>query len=113
MLVAMSDVLEPLPSLTRRQEEILMFVGHTYARRRQAPLLTEIREHLGLSKRTNIEPYLLPLYEKGYLLSGPRFGRRALQLTPLAIEMLAVLLKEEAPDHDLNELIQKFRAQDQ
>lgn len=101
-----ANLLEPLPSLSTRQADVLLFVGQYFAVHRQAPVHAEIREHLELSDRTNVGPYLRPLFERGYLEKAGTGIRGRMKLTPLGIDRLKVLLADKAGDYqELRELI--------
>ena len=108
----MPDILVPLPAVSSRQGEALLVVAHTYAMRRQSPSAGEIRAAMGLGPKTSIEPYIRPLIDKGYLETGPKYARRGFKLTPLAMELLPVLMREhQQPISEVEELIHKFHQQ--
>ena len=104
-LCAMSaNPLQPLPSLTTRQADVLLFVGQYFAVHRQPPTHTELRRHLQLGERTNVTPYLMQLISRGYLeKAGPEVRGRML-LTRSGIDRMAVLLADKARGGEYREL---------
>lgn len=53
--------------LTRRQKEILDFLGDYLERRGYAPTIEEIGEHFGLSSLATVHKHLTNLQEKGFI----------------------------------------------
>lgn len=99
-----ASLLEPLPSLSARQADVLLYVGQYFAVRRELPSHPELRTHLQLSERTNVAPYLKQLQDRGYLeKAGPQVRGR-IKLTQKGIERLAVLLEDKDRAGDYQEL---------
>ena len=67
--------------LTRRQKEILDFVGRHIERKGYAPTIEEIGEHFGLSSLATVHKHLTNLQEKG-LIKRAWNRSRALELVP-------------------------------
>ena len=70
------QLLEPLPTLTERQAELLLFIGQHFAVHRQCPPPAALRAYLAVGDRTNTEPYLRPLLGRGYLERTGRYTTR-------------------------------------
>ena len=77
--------------LTRRQKEILDFLGRHIERRGYAPTIEEIGEHFGLSSLATVHKHLTNLQDKGFIkrawnrsrsveLVPTRLGGRAVEL---------------------------------
>jgi len=77
--------------LTRRQKEILDFVGRHIERKGYAPTIEEIGEHFGLSSLATVHKHLTNLQEKG-LIKRAWNRSRALELVPAEIKVRAVEL---------------------
>ena len=77
--------------LTRRQKQILDFVGRHIERRGYAPTLEEIGEHFGLSSLATVHKHLTNLQKKG-LIKRDWNRSRALELVPTAVKVQAVEL---------------------
>jgi repressor LexA len=77
--------------LTRRQKQILDFVGRHIERRGYAPTIEEIGEHFGLSSLATVHKHLTNLQDKG-LIKRLWNRSRALELVPTRIEVKAVEL---------------------
>ena len=77
--------------LTRRQKEILDYLGRYIERRGYAPTIEEIREHFGLSSLATVHKHLTNLQEKG-LVKRAWNRSRALELVPAKVEVRAVEL---------------------
>lgn len=101
------DPLEPIPSLSKRQTEILLYIGQYFAAHREAPSHTEIREYLGLGERTNVGPYLAPLFKRGYLERANASIKGRMRLTMEGIERIKVILPEKDEYSELEKLIQE------
>ena len=77
--------------LTRRQKEILDYLGRYIERRGYAPTIEEIGEHFGLSSLATVHKHLTNLQEKG-LIKRAWNRSRALELVPTRVEVKAVEL---------------------
>lgn len=77
--------------LTRRQKEILDFLGRHIEKRGYAPTIEEIGEHFGLSSLATVHKHLTNLQEKG-LIKREWNRSRALELVPTEIKVRAVEL---------------------
>jgi repressor LexA len=77
--------------LTRRQKEILDYLGRYIERRGYAPTIEEIGEHFGLSSLATVHKHLTNLQEKG-LVKRAWNRSRALELVPTRVEVHAVEL---------------------
>jgi repressor LexA len=77
--------------LTRRQKEILDFLGRHIERRGYAPTIEEIGEHFGLSSLATVHKHLTNLQEKG-LIKREWNRSRALELVPTEVTVRAVEL---------------------
>jgi repressor LexA len=77
--------------LTRRQKEILDYLGRYIERRGYAPTIEEIGEHFGLSSLATVHKHLTNLQEKG-LVKRAWNRSRALELVPTRVEVKAVEL---------------------
>jgi repressor LexA len=77
--------------VTRRQKEILDFLGRHIARKGYAPTIEEIGEHFGLSSLATVHKHLSNLQEKG-LIKREWNRSRALELVPSEVTVRAVEL---------------------
>ncbi|HEY7411141.1 MAG TPA: transcriptional repressor LexA [Vicinamibacteria bacterium] len=77
--------------LTRRQKEILDFLGRHIERKGYAPTIEEIGEHFGLSSLATVHKHLTNLQEKG-LIKRAWNRSRAIELVPTAMSVRAVEL---------------------
>jgi len=77
--------------LTRRQKEILDFLGRHIERKGYAPTIEEIAEHFGLSSLATVHKHLTNLQEKG-LVKRAWNRSRALELVPTEVTVRAVEL---------------------
>jgi repressor LexA len=77
--------------LTRRQKEILDFLGRHIERKGYAPTIEEIGEHFGLSSLATVHKHLTNLQEKG-LIKREWNRSRALELVPTEVTVRAVEL---------------------
>jgi repressor LexA len=77
--------------LTRRQKEILDFLGRHIERKGYAPTIEEIGEHFGLSSLATVHKHLTNLQEKG-LIKRAWNRSRALELVPTKVSVQAVEL---------------------
>lgn len=77
--------------LTRRQKEILDYLGRHIERRGYAPTIEEIGDHFGLSSLATVHKHLTNLQEKG-LIKRAWNRSRALELVPTEIKVRAVEL---------------------
>jgi repressor LexA len=77
--------------LTRRQKEILDFLGRHIERKGYAPTIEEIGEHFGLSSLATVHKHLTNLQEKG-LIKREWNRSRALELVPTEVKVRAVEL---------------------
>jgi len=75
--------------LTRRQKEILDYLGRYIERRGYAPTIEEIGEHFGLSSLATVHKHLTNLQEKG-LIKREWNRSRALELVPTRVTVKAV-----------------------
>ena len=77
--------------VTRRQKEILDYLGRHIERKGYAPTIEEIGEHFGLSSLATVHKHLTNLQEKG-LIKREWNRSRALELVPTAVTVRAVEL---------------------
>jgi repressor LexA len=77
--------------LTRRQKEILDYLGRYIERRGYAPTIEEIGDHFGLSSLATVHKHLTNLQDKG-LIRRAWNRSRALELTPTPVKVQAVEL---------------------
>ena len=77
--------------LTRRQKEILDYLGRYIERRGYAPTIEEIGEHFGLSSLATVHKHLTNLQQKG-LIKREWNRSRALELVPADVKVRAVEL---------------------
>lgn len=84
--------LRVLPTLTKRQTEILTFLGSYFQSNRDYPTQREIADHFGISQNA-AALHLVALGKKNYVLRLPG-ERRNIRLTALAMEKLRLVSKE-------------------
>jgi repressor LexA len=77
--------------LTRRQKEILDYLGRHIERKGYAPTIEEIGDHFGLSSLATVHKHLSNLQEKG-LIKRAWNRSRALELVPTEVAVRAVEL---------------------
>jgi repressor LexA len=77
--------------VTRRQKEILDFLGRHIERKGYAPTIEEIGEHFGLTSLATVHKHLTNLQEKG-LIKREWNRSRALELVPTQVKVQAVEL---------------------
>jgi repressor LexA len=77
--------------LTRRQKEILDYLGRHIERKGYAPTIEEIGDHFGLSSLATVHKHLTNLQEKG-LIKRAWNRSRALELVPTQVAVHAVEL---------------------
>jgi repressor LexA len=77
--------------LTRRQKEILDYVGRHLERKGYAPTIEEIGEHFGLSSLATVHKHLANLQDKGFIKRAANRSR-ALELVPSGMAVRAVEL---------------------
>jgi repressor LexA len=77
--------------LTRRQKEILDFVGRHLERKGYAPTIEEIGEHFGLTSLATVHKHLTNLQDKGFIKRAANRSR-ALELVPSGLAVRAVEL---------------------
>jgi len=77
--------------LTRRQKEILDYLGRHIERKGYAPTIEEIGDHFGLSSLATVHKHLTNLQEKG-LIKRAWNRSRALELVPTQIAVRALEL---------------------
>ena len=77
--------------VTRRQKEILDFLGRHIARKGYAPTIEEIGDHFGLTSLATVHKHLTNLQEKG-LIKREWNRSRALELVPTEVKVQAVEL---------------------
>ena len=77
--------------LTRRQKEILDFLGRHIEKRGYAPTIEEIGEHFGLSSLATVHKHLTNLQEKGVIKRAWNRSR-ALELVPTDVKVRAIEL---------------------
>lgn len=77
--------------LTRRQKEILDFVGRHLDRKGYAPTIEEIGEHFGLTSLATVHKHLTNLQDKGFIKRAANRSR-ALELVPSGMAVRAVEL---------------------
>jgi repressor LexA len=75
--------------MTRRQKEILDFLGRHIERKGYAPTIEEIGEHFGLSSLATVHKHLTNLQEKG-LIKREVNRSRALELVPTTVSVRAI-----------------------
>jgi repressor LexA len=78
-------------SLTRRQKEILDFVGRHIEKRGYAPTLEEIAQHFGLSSLATVHKHLTNLETKGHI-HREASRSRAMELVPSEVKVRSVEL---------------------
>jgi len=81
-----------LPTLTKRQTEVLTFLGHYFQSNRDYPTQREIADHFGISQNA-AALHLVALSKKNYVVRLPG-ERRNIRLTPLALEKLRLIGEE-------------------
>lgn len=81
-----------LPTLTKRQTEVLSFLGRYFQDNRDYPTQREIADHFGISQNA-AALHLQALSKKNYVVRLPG-ERRNIRLTALAIEKLRMIGKE-------------------
>ncbi len=84
--------LRVLPTLTKRQTEILTFLDSYFQANRDYPTQREIADHFGISQNA-AALHLVALGKKNYVLRLPG-ERRNIRLTALAMEKLRLVSKE-------------------
>jgi repressor LexA len=77
--------------LTRRQKEILDYLGRHIDRKGYAPTIEEIGDHFGLSSLATVHKHLTNLQEKG-LIKRAWNRSRALELVPTQVAVRAIEL---------------------
>jgi repressor LexA len=77
--------------LTRRQKEILDYVGRHLDRKGYAPTIEEIGEHFGLTSLATVHKHLTNLQDKGFIKRAANRSR-ALELVPSGMAVRAVEL---------------------
>lgn len=77
--------------LTRRQKEILDFLGRYLDKHGYAPTIEEIGEHFGLRSLATVHKHLTNLQEKGFIKRAWNRSR-ALELVPSEVKVRAVEL---------------------
>lgn len=77
--------------LTRRQKEILDFVGRHLERKGYAPTIEEIGEHFGLTSLATVHKHLTNLQDKGFVKRAANRSR-ALELVPSGMAVRAIEL---------------------
>ena len=77
--------------LTRRQKEILDFVGRHIDKKGYAPTIEEIGEHFGLTSLATVHKHLTNLQDKGFIKRAANRSR-ALELVPSGMAVRAVEL---------------------
>jgi len=77
--------------LTRRQKEILDYLGRYLERKGYAPTIEEIGDHFGLRSLATVHKHLTNLQQKG-LIKREWNRSRALELLPTRVEVKAVEL---------------------
>lgn len=76
---------EPIPDLSPRLRECLLFIAWFFLKNGMYPTQNEIARGIGLSKKTRTATgYVDPLIKKGFLVKASDSGKRNLRLTPLA-----------------------------
>lgn len=81
-----------LPTLTKRQVEVLSFLGNYFQEKRDYPTQREIADHFRISQNA-AALHLQALSKKNYVVRLPG-ERRNIRLTELAIEKLRMIGKE-------------------
>jgi len=76
----MVQIPERMPKLTARQEEVLRFYAEYFLRHRDWPTQREAAENLEIAS-TNVQPFVRPLLEKGYVQKLAQNTRRNYELT--------------------------------
>lgn len=76
---------EPIPELSPRLKECLLFIAWFFVEHKMYPTQREIARGINLSKRTQTASgYVEPLVKKGFLEKATGSGKRNLRLTQLA-----------------------------
>ncbi|WP_162865728.1 hypothetical protein [Deinococcus wulumuqiensis] len=105
----MTKQLEPLPTITKRQGDVLLVIANHILVWRLAPSLDEIRAGLGVAPTTNLNNYLEPLVKQGYLSRGPQYSRRGYRTTELAETLLPALLREREKEFpEIKKFVQRI-----
>ncbi len=81
-----------LPTLTKRQAEVLTFLGRYFQTHRDYPTQREIADHFGISQNA-AALHLVALSKKNYVVRLPG-ERRNIRLTALALEKLRMIGEE-------------------
>ena len=81
-----------LPTLTKRQTEVLVYLGRYFQSNRDYPTQREIADHFGISQNA-AALHLVALGKKNYVVRLPG-ERRNIRLTALALEKLRLVGKE-------------------
>ncbi len=81
-----------LPTLTKRQAEVLTFLGRYFQAHRDYPTQREIADHFGVSQNA-AALHLVALGKKNYVVRLPG-ERRNIRLTALALEKLRMIGEE-------------------
>lgn len=81
-----------LPTLTKRQTEVLAFLGRYFQANRDYPTQREIADHFGISQNA-AALHLVALGKKSYVMRLPG-ERRNIRLTARALEKLRMLGEE-------------------
>ncbi len=82
-----------MPTLTKKQAEILAFIrGHVDANG-YAPSYREIADHFGLSSPATVHQHVKALTEKGVLMAGEDGAARSLEVIPQEPTALATVIE--------------------
>lgn len=79
--------IEPLPQLTKRQDECLRYIAGFLMQHNYYPTQREIANAMGIRSNTAYA-FTEPLKKKGYLEICRKIGRRNLRLTDQAYKLL-------------------------
>lgn len=81
-----SSVVENLSHLTKKQEEVLLFIRDYYEEEGRSPSYSDIQHHFGLKSKSSVQDYIGYLKKAGFLQKS--VGSRSIEL---------VTTEEEAP----------------
>lgn len=92
-IINSEEDLTPLPPLTEKQKECLIFLFNYFTEHRYYPTQREIAEHMNL-KSNSAAIYIEPLLKKGYLEKEPGKNRN-IHITRAGLLKLKLLEKEK------------------
>ena len=83
------EELKPLPPLTKRQKECLLFIFDYFSENHYYPTHREVARQMDI-KTNSAATFLDPLEKKGYIMKGPGKNRN-IQLTKAAVLKLKLI----------------------